>query len=121
VVRTYSGVRPLYDDAAQNASAVTRDYVFEVDTDGPPLLSIFGGKITTFRKLAEHALDRLRDLLPQMGPAWTADGVVSDRWMPASPVSGCQPCARSTIESRVWPRTIPASASDQTPLASGPR
>ena len=82
VVRTYSGVRPLYDDAAQNASAVTRDYVFEVDTDGPPLLSIFGGKITTFRKLAEHALDRLRDLLPQMGPAWTADGVLPGGDMP---------------------------------------
>jgi glycerol-3-phosphate dehydrogenase len=69
---SYAGTRPLYDDASENASAVTRDYVFELDAEGPPLLSIFGGKITTFRKLAEQALERLRPHLPQMGPPWTA-------------------------------------------------
>ncbi len=72
---SYSGVRPLYDnDADANPSAVTRDYVFEVDgADGqPPLLSVFGGKITTFRKLAEHALDKLHDTFPAAGKAWTA-------------------------------------------------
>ncbi len=61
VVWAFSGVRPLYDDGASEAKAATRDYVFELDRDEPaaPLLSIFGGKITTFRKLAEAALDKL--------------------------------------------------------------
>jgi glycerol-3-phosphate dehydrogenase len=59
VVRTYSGVRPLYDDGASEAKAVTRDYVLELDTNGPSLLSIFGGKITTSRHLAEEALAKL--------------------------------------------------------------
>ncbi len=61
VVWSYSGVRPLYDDGASEAKAATRDYVFEIDaTDGgTPLLSIFGGKITTYRRLAEAALDRI--------------------------------------------------------------
>ncbi len=59
VVRTYSGVRPLYDDGASEAKAVTRDYVLELDENGPPLLSIFGGKITTSRHLAEEALSKL--------------------------------------------------------------
>ena len=79
IVYSFSGVRPLYDnDADANASAVTRDYVFEVnDPPGqPPLLSVFGGKITTFRKLAEHALDRLTKHFPQMGKAWTADATL---------------------------------------------
>ena len=59
VVRTYSGVRPLYDDGASEAKAVTRDYVLELDKNGPPLLSVFGGKITTARHLAEEAVDKL--------------------------------------------------------------
>ncbi len=59
VVRTYSGVRPLYDDGASEAKAVTRDYVLELDTNGPPLLSVFGGKITTARHLAEEAVEKL--------------------------------------------------------------
>ncbi|GLH79982.1 glycerol-3-phosphate dehydrogenase [Bradyrhizobium sp. SSBR45G] len=75
IIHAFSGVRPLYDDNADNPSAVTRDYVFEVHgtVEQPPLLSIFGGKITTFRKLAEHALERLAPWFPQLGPAWTAD------------------------------------------------
>jgi glycerol-3-phosphate dehydrogenase len=59
VVRTYSGVRPLYDDGASEAKAVTRDYVLELDENGPALLSVFGGKITTARHLAEEALGKL--------------------------------------------------------------
>jgi glycerol-3-phosphate dehydrogenase len=59
VVHTYSGVRPLYDDGASDAKAVTRDYVLELDRNGPPLLSVFGGKITTARHLAEEALAKL--------------------------------------------------------------
>ncbi len=71
VVSSYSGVRPLYDDQAASASAVTRDYVFDV-SGTPPMLSVFGGKITTYRKLAEHALGKLKQFFPEMGPDWTA-------------------------------------------------
>ena len=72
VVQSYSGVRPLYDDAAQNASAVTRDYVLDLDANGPPILSVFGGKITTYRRLAEHALEKLLPHVPAPRPvAWT--------------------------------------------------
>ena len=64
MVWTYSGVRPLYDDGASEAKAATRDYVFELDTPGgAPLLSIYGGKITTYRRLAEEALERLAPYL----------------------------------------------------------
>ena len=83
---SFSGVRPLYDDSAANPSAVTRDYVFDVEPTQPdgraPLLSVFGGKITTFRKLAEHALDRLAPHLPQLGPAWTASAPLPGGDMP---------------------------------------
>ena len=65
VTSSWSGVRPLYDDGASEAKAVTRDYVLELDgTDGAaPLLSVFGGKITTARYLAEEALGRIGDAL----------------------------------------------------------
>ena len=79
VVWSYAGVRPLYDDAAKNASAVTRDYVLDVDTQGnqAPMLSIFGGKITTYRRLAEHAIEKLQPFLPVLSaPGWTADKVL---------------------------------------------
>ena len=69
---SYSGIRPLYDDKAGRASAVTRDYVLDLDDDGPPLLSIFGGKITTYRRLAEQALDLLGRHGEGRGAAWTA-------------------------------------------------
>lgn len=73
VIDTFSGVRPLYDDGAGNPSAVTRDYVLDLDTSGgAPLLNVFGGKITTFRKLAEHGVQRLVATFPAMGPDWTA-------------------------------------------------
>lgn len=78
VVWSYAGLRPLYDDASANASAVTRDYVLDLDTqDSAPLLSIFGGKITTYRKLAEHALEKLAPVLPAVaGKSWTANEVL---------------------------------------------
>lgn len=72
VVATYSGVRPLYDDHAANASKVTRDYVLNCDrTGGAPVLSVFGGKITTYRELAEHALKELAPDFPGMSKPWT--------------------------------------------------
>ena len=73
VVWTYSGVRPLYDDGSADPAAVTRDYVLKLDADNgaAPLLSIFGGKITTYRRLAEQALRELAPFFPQMRPPWT--------------------------------------------------
>lgn len=72
IVWTYSGVRPLYDDGAKSATAATRDYVLSLDPAEPPLLSVFGGKITTHRRLAEQALDRLAPFFPQATGPWTA-------------------------------------------------
>lgn len=72
IVWNYAGVRPLYDDGAGSAHAVSRDYVFDLDARGAPALSVFGGKLTTFRRLAEHALARLAAHLPDAGPEWTA-------------------------------------------------
>ena len=63
VVWTYSGVRPLLDDESTDAASVTRDYSLELECDSPPLLSVYGGKITTYRRLAEEAVDRLGPLL----------------------------------------------------------
>ena len=72
VVWTYSGVRPLYDDASANASKVTRDYVLHLDDDGPAILSVFGGKITTFRKLSEQVVDMLAGPMQIPKGAWTS-------------------------------------------------
>jgi len=73
VVWSFSGVRPLYDDGARSATAATRDYVMRIDRSaGAPVLSIFGGKITTYRKLAETALERIGTVLPVKARAWTA-------------------------------------------------
>jgi glycerol-3-phosphate dehydrogenase len=79
VVRSYSGVRPLYDDdSSANPSTVTRDYVFDLagSPGEAPLLSIYGGKITTYRRLAEHAMDKLTPFIPVPRPSWTADAVL---------------------------------------------
>jgi glycerol-3-phosphate dehydrogenase len=78
VVWQFSGVRPLYDDGARSASAASRDYVFELDATGAPALSVFGGKLTTYRRLAELALARLAPHLPGMGPPWTHHAALPD-------------------------------------------
>ena len=81
VVWTYAGVRPLYDDGADEAKAATREYVFELDTPGgAPLLSIYGGKITTHRRLAEEALERLAPYLK--------DTKAREGWTAKSPLPG---------------------------------
>jgi glycerol-3-phosphate dehydrogenase len=73
VVWSYSGVRPLYDDGASSATAATRDYTLKVDAiGGAPVLNIFGGKITTYRRLAESALDKMAEYFPGLAPKWTA-------------------------------------------------
>ncbi|MFN0219427.1 MAG: glycerol-3-phosphate dehydrogenase [Hyphomicrobium sp.] len=73
VVWSFAGVRPLDDDGAEAASTVSRDYRLDLDAGaGPPLLNVIGGKITTYRRLAEQALGVLAPYLPDMGPAFTA-------------------------------------------------
>ncbi|MEO8156089.1 MAG: glycerol-3-phosphate dehydrogenase [Rhizobacter sp.] len=72
VVWTYAGVRPLLGDESSDASAVTRDYQLDFDTEQAPLLTVWGGKITTFRKLAEEAADGLCQRLKIHKPAWTS-------------------------------------------------
>jgi glycerol-3-phosphate dehydrogenase len=85
VVWTYAGVRPLYDDGASEAKAATRDYVFELDTPGgAPLLSIYGGKITTYRRLAEEALERLSPYLRSAREEFKAPA----GWTAKSPLPG---------------------------------
>ena len=108
MVWTYSGVRPLYDDGASEAKAATRDYVFELDTPGgAPLLSIYGGKITTYRRLAEEALERLSPYLRSTSAreGWTAKSPLPGGDMDVSAVS-----ALSAELVRNYPFLSPAHA-----------
>ena len=75
ILHEFSGVRPLQHDEHTNPAAVTRDYAFDIDADSgrAPVLSVFGGKITTYRKLAEHAMERLAPYFPGLPPPWTAN------------------------------------------------
>lgn len=74
VVWAYSGVRPLYDDGASKAQEATRDYVLKLDENAgeAPLLNVFGGKLTTFRRLAEEVLERVEEVIGAKGAPWTA-------------------------------------------------
>ena len=73
IVWTYSGVRPLYNDGASSATAATRDYVLKVDQSaGAPVLNVFGGKITTYRRLAETALQKIEPFFGKNDKPWTA-------------------------------------------------
>jgi glycerol-3-phosphate dehydrogenase len=75
VLWRYAGVRPLYDDGSDDPSAITRDYTLRVDDveGAAAVLSVFGGKITTYRRLAETALDKLGPYFPAMRAAWTSE------------------------------------------------
>ena len=85
VAWSYAGIRPLYDDGTADPSAVTRDYTLRLDSDAgvAPVLSVFGGKITTYRKLAEHSLDKLQPWFPAMRAAWTAGSPLPGGNLPA--------------------------------------
>ncbi|MRW93650.1 glycerol-3-phosphate dehydrogenase [Duganella sp. FT80W] len=98
VVWTYSGVRPLVEDGA-DAKAVTRDYRLEVDDHGPPLLSVFGGKITTYRKLAEEAVDHIARALDNRHGGWTHNAC-----LPGGDLFGADPQNRSVLEYDKWTR-----------------
>jgi len=85
VVATYSGVRPLYDDHAASASKVTRDFVLHYNTDGgAPILSVFGGKITTYRELAEEAVAELAPLFEGLPKTWTRHASLPGGDIPAA-------------------------------------
>ena len=71
IVWSFSGVRPLYDDGANSATEATRDYVITLRDEGPPLLNVFGGKITTYRRLSEAALAKLAPFFPDAREEWT--------------------------------------------------
>lgn len=100
VVWSYSGVRPLFDDGQGKASAVSRDYVFALDSiDGKaPVLSIFGGKITTHREMAQRALEMLRPLFPNLPGNWT-----QDRALPGGDIPGRNVQAFIEVVLRRWP------------------
>lgn len=100
VVWTYSGVRPLVEDGAA-ARAVTRDYRLQVDGDGAPILSIFGGKITTYRKLAEQAVDLIAKSLDNRHGAWTHDAC-----LPGGDLFGARPQNRAVLEFDQWVRSV---------------
>ncbi len=74
IVWTYSAVRPLYDDGASKAQEATRDYVLKVEGEEgqAPLLNVFGGKLTTYRRLGEHALEKIGEAIGVKGAPWTA-------------------------------------------------
>lgn len=86
VVWAYSGVRPLFDDGTANPSAVTRDYKLHPESEpgGALLLTVFGGKITTYRKLAEAAMEKLGQHFPHMKPAWTTNSPLPGGNMPGA-------------------------------------
>ena len=115
VVSSYSGVRPLFDDGAENASEVTRDYVLRLGTDAAPqLLSVFGGKITTYRRLAEHALEMLEPFLHAMSKPWT-DG----HPLPGGDLPGTFEEFLASVRSR-WP-FLPTGTAERMAHAYGTR
>jgi glycerol-3-phosphate dehydrogenase len=97
VVWSYSGVRPLVEDAAASAQAASRDFHLAHDTAGAPLLSVLGGKITTFRKLAEEAVDWIAPLLGNRGGPWTAGAC-----LPGGDLFGERPSNRGVLEFDQW-------------------
>ncbi len=100
VVWTYAGVRPLIDDGAASASKTTRDYVLKFDTSqGAPLLNIFGGKITTYRKLAEEALAQLAPVFPKAGRPWTAGAALPGGDFP---IDGFERLCEALVSRHPW-------------------
>jgi glycerol-3-phosphate dehydrogenase len=97
VVWSYSGVRPIVQDGQGKAAAATRDFLLEHNTDGAPLLTVLGGKITTFRKLAEQAVDWLCPVLGQDVASWTADAC-----LPGGDLFGEKPSKRGVLEFEHW-------------------
>ena len=115
VVWSYAGVRPLYDDGTADAKAITRDYVMKLGRDnGPQILSVFGGKLTTYRRLAEHALVDMAPFLPAMTPPWTGTAPLPGGDLPQGfGAFLAQACSR-------WP-FLPAHVAERLAHAYGTR
>jgi glycerol-3-phosphate dehydrogenase len=101
VIWTYSGVRPLTFDEARDPKSVTRNYHFELDRDGPAMLNIFGGKLTTFRKLAEEAVDLIAPELGNRHGAWTGSAC-----LPGGDLFGAAPQNRSVLQFGQYVRAL---------------
>ena len=100
VISHYSGIRPLFEDHAQDASSVTRDYVLSALPDeGPAMISVFGGKITTYRKLSEDVLLQLEESFPKMGKPWTKDSI-----LPGGDIAGADFEAFVALQIKKYPR-----------------
>ena len=97
VVWSYAGVRPLVQEEGASAAAVTRDFRLDHDTDGAPLLTVYGGKITTFRRLAEQALDWIAPALGVRAAGWTAGAC-----LPGGDLFGERPSSRGVLEFDQW-------------------
>jgi glycerol-3-phosphate dehydrogenase len=104
IVWSYSGVRPLFDDGADDPSAVTRDYVLKLDESAAPVLSVYGGKITTFRRLAEEASGKIAKALGREGTPWTAGAT-----LPGGDLGGKTREAFAAEMTRALPFLDPAS------------
>jgi glycerol-3-phosphate dehydrogenase len=118
VVWTYSGVRPLYDDGASKAQEATRDYVLTLDAPGgqAPLLSVFGGKITTSRRLAEAAVEKLSAAVATLrAPPWTADASLPGGDFP---VEGFEALVEKIAAARPW---LPSKLARRLARAYGTR
>lgn len=97
IVHRFAGVRPLIDDETANASKASRDYTLSLAKSPAPLLTVYGGKITTYRRLAESVMKKLQPVFPKMGPKWTADAV-----LPGGDFVSQQELLTELIESYPW-------------------
>ncbi|MFO7856588.1 MAG: glycerol-3-phosphate dehydrogenase [Paracoccaceae bacterium] len=122
VVHTYSGVRPLYDDGAESATEATRDYVLKLE-DGPaPMLNVFGGKITTYRRLAESALAKLAPFFEDADRPWTAGAPLPGGdfpWNGYETLVADLEAANAWLEPRTARRLVRAYGTDAAHLLAG--
>lgn len=125
VVWTYAGVRPLYDDGASSATAATRDYVLKLETSpGAPLLNIFGGKITTYRRLAEAAMEKIATVAPAAQGPWTAGAPLPGGDFPHDGVPDlvARLCAEHPFLDQPWAlRLVRAYGMDAAVMLAGAR
>jgi glycerol-3-phosphate dehydrogenase len=123
VVWKYSGVRPLYDDGASSATAATRDYTLKVDdTGGAPILNIFGGKITTYRRLAEDSMDKIVPFFKGTSGHWTAGVALPGGDFPVGDVAkliGKLKAEHAFLDDRWAKRLIRAYGTDAWPVLDG--
>jgi glycerol-3-phosphate dehydrogenase len=115
VVHSFAGVRPLLQDESADPAKVTRDYALELDAQGPPILNVFGGKITTFRRLAEEAVDRLCAALKLEAAPWTQLAVLPGGDLPGASLAVF---LRATARRFPW---LPAAVRERYARAYGTR